>query len=259
MAKKSTATKQSAIAYTDGSYTNQNGTEIVGYGIVFFDAPSDTSPSIYSGITANHLNQRNILGELMAVYTAIQKAIKRHYKQIAIYHDYTGIAEWAENRWQAKNPLTQAYKQAIANFRKQIEITFIKVKGHSGDKWNEEADKAANNAIKRYLKAPENNKLTLDEKHPLVIACLPPTDITETPVAQEFVSAPSQTPVWNFGKWNATPINQSVTNCNQSNNDLIAKAIKQTEELLQTLKQLQDATNNPAGESASDVLERYSN
>lgn len=258
MAKKNTTTKQSTIAYTDGSYTNQNGTEVVGYGIVFFNTPNDTTPSVYSGITTNHLNQRNILGELMAVYTAIQKAIKQHYKQITIYHDYTGVAEWAENRWQAKNPLTQTYKQAIVDFRKQIEITFVKVKGHSGDKWNEEADKAANNAIKNYLKASENSKPALDEKHPLVIACLAPADITETPVAQEFVSAPSKTPVWNFGKWNATPINQSVTNCNQFNNDLIAKAIKQTEELLQTLKQIQDTTNNPAEESAADILELYS-
>ena len=64
-------------------------------------------------------------------------------KKIVIYHDYQGISSWANDEWKANNDLTKSYKDFIKNARKNLEIGFVKVKGHSNDKYNDWADRLA--------------------------------------------------------------------------------------------------------------------
>ena len=45
--------------------------------------------------------------------------------------------------WKAKKSYTKTYAEQIHEFRKEIQITFIHVKGHNGNTWNEIADQEA--------------------------------------------------------------------------------------------------------------------
>ena len=49
--------------------------------------------------------------------------------------------------WKANNVLTQKYAEFMQRKRKQIHISFQKVKAHSGDYYNEQVDKLAKAAL----------------------------------------------------------------------------------------------------------------
>ena len=78
----------------------------------------------------------------------IEKMPENNFDEITIYHDYMGIGKWACDEWKANLPLTKDYKEFIKESRKKIEIKFVKVKGHSGNKYNEMADKLARDVLK---------------------------------------------------------------------------------------------------------------
>lgn len=54
---------------------------------------------------------------------------------------------WATNKWSANNEMTQMYKDKMEKYRKEIKITFNKIKSHSNDKYNDIADLLAKKAI----------------------------------------------------------------------------------------------------------------
>ena len=73
--------------------------------------------------------------------------LKNGINKVEIYHDYEGIGAWADRHWKANNPLTQGYRDFVAEARQTMEISFVKVKAHSGNKYNEIADKLAKEAL----------------------------------------------------------------------------------------------------------------
>ncbi|MBF1300150.1 MAG: RNase H, partial [Parvimonas sp.] len=49
--------------------------------------------------------------------------------------------------WKCNLPLTIGYRDKIKEFRKEIEILFVKVKAHSNDKYNDLADYLAKKSL----------------------------------------------------------------------------------------------------------------
>ena len=78
---------------------------------------------------------------------AVQWAINHGYPSLTIYYDYEGIAKWAQGDWKAKNKRTQQYAEFMNGKRSYIQLSFQKVKAHSGDHYNEEVDKLAKSAL----------------------------------------------------------------------------------------------------------------
>ena len=68
-------------------------------------------------------------------------------KSIAIYYDYEGIAKWCTGEWRANKPGTIAYRDFYEKISEDIDITFVKVQGHSNDKYNDMADALAKDAL----------------------------------------------------------------------------------------------------------------
>lgn len=135
--------KDTVIAYVDGSFNLKEKT--YGAGVVFIkDGQEETFKKAYDDSYHTH---RNVAGEVKAAELAIEIAIEKSYKKILIYHDYQGIASWAEGAWKTNNDLTKSYKSFIDEKSKVIQIAFKKVKGHSGDKYNDLADRLAKDAI----------------------------------------------------------------------------------------------------------------
>ena len=140
--KKIEADKDTVIAYVDGSFNLPE--KIYGAGVVLIkDGNEECFKKSYSDSFYTH---RNVAGEVKASELAINLAIEKGYKKIIIYHDYQGIKSWADGEWKTNNELTKSYKTFVDRKREEIQIGFVKVKGHSNDKYNDLADRLAKDA-----------------------------------------------------------------------------------------------------------------
>lgn len=126
--------------YTDGSYVDGN----YSYGYAFIKDDEVILESNGVGQDLEAAKMRNVAGELAAVLFAVEKA-KKLGVRIRIYHDYSGISEWVNGNWQAKNKYTQAYVTFMRENRDYYE--FKKVTGHSGDRFNDYVDRLAKKAL----------------------------------------------------------------------------------------------------------------
>ena len=90
---------------------------------------------------------RNVAGEIKGSETVLRYCIEHDVPFVTIYHDYEGVAKWATGEWKAKKPGTIAYREFCAAAAKYIRFRFVKVKGHSGDKYNDLADRLAKDAL----------------------------------------------------------------------------------------------------------------
>lgn len=138
------ATDKIAVAYVDGSY--HNGTKEFSYGAViaydgeeFHFSEKVEDPSLVS--------MRNVAGEIKGSECAMRFALEHNCEKVYIYHDYEGIAKWCLGEWKTNKEGTKAYKKFYDSIKDKIEIQFVKVKGHSNDRYNDLADKLAKQAL----------------------------------------------------------------------------------------------------------------
>ena len=60
-----------------------------------------------------------------------------------LYYDYEGIEKWCTGEWKTNKRGTIDYKEYYNSVKDVLDVRFIKVKGHSGDKYNDMADSLA--------------------------------------------------------------------------------------------------------------------
>ena len=77
----------------------------------------------------------------------MQYCIDQNIPKLKIYHDYEGISRWCLGEWQAAKKGTISYVSFYNKIKNKLKVKFVKVKGHSGDKYNELADKLAKKAL----------------------------------------------------------------------------------------------------------------
>ncbi len=128
-------------AYVDGSFNVETG--IYSFGCVFLPEDGTVRVLCGSGNDPENAKQRNVTGEMLGAMNAVLSAIKSGYKAIQIYYDYAGIECWVTGAWKSKNDLTRSYAMAMRGWMSRIDIRFSKVEAHTGDKYNELADKMA--------------------------------------------------------------------------------------------------------------------
>ncbi len=131
-------------AYVDGSYNAV--TKEYGSGVILLDGEKEIM--LYQkGDDADMALMRNVAGEIKASEMAMEYAASHGYSSIEIIHDYEGIARWCLGEWKTNKEGTQKYKATYESYRQQLRIRFTKVKGHSGDHYNDIADSLAKKAV----------------------------------------------------------------------------------------------------------------
>ena len=140
-----------AAAYVDGSYNVK--TKLFSYGIVFFTGAVDQEGNrqeLHFSKAFEHeelAQMRNVAGEIMGAAQAMKIAGKLGIRELVIYHDYEGISKWCTGEWKAKQTWTQKYRDFYLEMSRILAISFVKVKGHSHDKYNDLADALARKAV----------------------------------------------------------------------------------------------------------------
>lgn len=131
------------VAYVDGSYDGSQ----YSFGAVLLNADGSEEYASQAFDDEENLALRNVAGELRGAEFAMSEALERGIKKLTIVHDYTGIAHWYSGAWKANLPLTQSYREYSREVSKCVELNFVKVKSHSGNHYNEKADRLAKEAL----------------------------------------------------------------------------------------------------------------
>lgn len=137
------AKKAENYAYVDGSYNIE--TQEFSFGAVVF-LGEEIKVFSQKFKDADMATMRNVAGEIKGAEFVIKYCSENGIKSIDIYYDYEGIAAWAEGRWKRNREGTIAYKKLFDELSKKVSVRFVKVKGHSGDKYNDLADALAKQA-----------------------------------------------------------------------------------------------------------------
>lgn len=126
--------------YVDGSYNADN--DKAGSGVIIVK-----NGEVIGQCHAEHKNtedMRNVVGEVMASLSAMKIAKNSGINNFTILHDYMGVSAWAKGEWETKTSFTKTYKKWVDKFIEEgLIFEFKKVKGHSGNMFNDLADKEA--------------------------------------------------------------------------------------------------------------------
>ncbi len=131
--------------YVDGSYKVSKNE--FSYGLVAVKNSDVIFKDKGKGENKEAKALRNVSGEVLGAMKAVDFALNNDYSEIAIYFDYQGIESWALGTWKRNNGITQGYHEFMKDKMKKIKINFVKVKGHSGDEYNDLADSLAKSAL----------------------------------------------------------------------------------------------------------------
>lgn len=131
------------IAYVDGSYNKKD--KSFSYGVLLFDNNGiyETNSKRFWGEDSE---MRNVAGEIRGSQYAMQRALELGKSKLYIHYDYMGIENWALGSWKANKKGTKAYAEYYSSIKDKLDVVFIKVKAHTGVKYNELVDKLAKEA-----------------------------------------------------------------------------------------------------------------
>ena len=137
--------KTGICIYTDGSFNNQ--IQCYGSGICIIIDNILIYQCSVRGNKEEYIESRNISGEIMAIIEAIKFCSNHDIHNATIYYDYEGVEKWYTGEWKANKPISKDYISFLSSIQDIIKLSFIKVKSHSNNKYNDLADSLAKRAI----------------------------------------------------------------------------------------------------------------
>lgn len=137
--------KELVKAYVDGSY--EHSIREYGSGVVIIKNEEVIKTYSKKGNDKDLVGMRNVAGEIEAAKIAMNYCIDNNINNLILYFDYEGIEKWCLGLWKTNKEGTVKYKKFYDNIKDKLNVEFVKVKAHSGNKYNDEADKLAKKAI----------------------------------------------------------------------------------------------------------------
>lgn len=131
--------------YVDGSFSVDKGN--YSYGLVAVKDGEIIYKDKGKGFDKEAISLRNVSGEVLGARMAVEYAIDNGFKEITIAYDYQGVESWALGTWKRNNRITVEYNEFMQSKMNEVKIRFKKIKGHSGHKYNDLADKLAKEAL----------------------------------------------------------------------------------------------------------------
>lgn len=133
-----------AVAYVDGSYLHSE--RKFSFGAVFiYNGEEKHFCEAFSDFELAEM--RNVAGEIKGAEFVMKYCVQNNIPEVSIYYDYAGIEKWCTGEWKANKSGTIHYRDIYNLYSKTVHIVFHKVKGHSGDKYNDLADSLAKSAL----------------------------------------------------------------------------------------------------------------
>ena len=132
-------------AYVDGSY--EHCIREYGSGVVILKNGEVQKTYSEKGNEESLVTMRNVAGEIEAAKIAMAYCLDNNIGNLILYFDYEGIEKWCTGVWKTNKIGTINYKKYYDSIKDKLNVKFVKVKAHSGNKYNEEADKLAKKAI----------------------------------------------------------------------------------------------------------------
>ena len=128
------------VYYVDGSYIENK----IGWSYVAV-VNREVKAYNHGNIKETKDTSRNISGELFATLGAVVNAIMMDKKEMYIVHDYQGISSFVTGAWSPKTVEAKKYTETMKGLIKEydLNIHFVKVKGHSDNEFNDLADNLA--------------------------------------------------------------------------------------------------------------------
>lgn len=134
--------------YVDGAYSTNYPDRYSG-AFVIINPETGVVLKTNSGCGTRAIRMRNVAGELSATMRGTQLGLA-YAEKIIVFYDYQGIEDWITGAWRCKKAETRAYFNFMFKYINPVNrIQFVKVKAHSGDKYNELADELAKEALKQ--------------------------------------------------------------------------------------------------------------
>lgn len=133
------------VAYVDGSFDEKIGK--YAFGCIMILPGGEIIRKSGNGDNPESVALRNVTGEMLGAMFAVKWCVENGYSAVRVCYDYSGIEMWATGRWKAKTNLTKKYTDFMKDNMKKIEMTFQKIEAHTGNKYNEEADRLAKAAL----------------------------------------------------------------------------------------------------------------
>lgn len=134
------------LAYVDGSF--EKSSQRYSFGAVLIQNDQVIKKLSRVGDNPEYQGSWQIAGEVFGALHAVQWAIQNNFKKIIIHYDYLGIEKWALGEWRTNKPVSIDYARSFQKLASKIDVEFVKVKAHSGVKYNEMVDQIAKNALK---------------------------------------------------------------------------------------------------------------
>lgn len=136
--------KSEVYAYVDGSFLAKTGEFSFG-AVIFYNGEILKFSEKFSDSSLSGM--RNVAGEIKGAEFVMDFAEKNKIPELDIYYDYMGIEKWCTGEWKANKAGTAAYRDFYNKIKDSVRVNFIKVKGHSGDEYNDMADALAKAAL----------------------------------------------------------------------------------------------------------------
>lgn len=143
--KKFEIDENTVEAYVDGSY--EHSIKLYGSGVVILKGDVEITSFSVKGNDKDLVDMRNVAGEIEASKIAMNYCIENGIQNLILYFDYEGIEKWCIGAWKTNKVGTINYKKYYDSIKDNLNVKFVKVKAHSGNKYNDEADRLAKLSI----------------------------------------------------------------------------------------------------------------
>lgn len=149
--------------YTDATYQEKG--RWLGLGLVMVEDDVILEEKSIA-IKSQDYTLRQIEGELKAAVLAAQWAIQRGWKEWNLCFDFIGVYFYTTNLWKRDNVIMEKYFEDMRKLRGESQIGFIHITSHTGDWYNDRADKLAEIALIQTGKRtrPSERKEAIKEK-----------------------------------------------------------------------------------------------